>query len=181
MLGAFAIAILWLSFRCISDRCYLRIHGGAAAAATFTLLAGWLFIFLAGNKSIRITLVLITLFALVFVQIGESNIPAAAASLAANTLRRTANRLEEEHSQKSDNAYPTTVTFAPDPTAKRFYRFEYVPLASKPSGAIDGYMLKARPLRYGCGVTRSFLFDRNGRFHTTQEDREPTESDPILE
>lgn len=180
-LGASVIAVLWLVLRCISDPCYLYIHGGSAVADTVALLAGWLFIFLAGDKYIRILLLAMSLFALVFIPIGESNIPGTASSLAARTLRLASEKIEAEHDQLGTAGYPTMLALAPDETAKRFYDFHYVPLASKSGKAVDGYLLKARPLRYGCGITRSFLLDRNGRFHTTQEDRDATETDPILD
>ncbi len=155
----------------------MQDHGRAAIAI---ILAGWLFILIAGNKYIKLALVGITVLALFFLPIPENNVRSVATSLAANALLVTREKLEQEHSQKG-SGYPATATFSPDNTAKMFYRFEYVPLSSKPTEAIDGYALKARPLRYGCGIMRSFLLDQNGKLHTTQEDRDVTESDPILE
>jgi uncharacterized membrane protein len=180
MLEAFAIAFLWLLFQCISEPCYLHLHGRSAAAATFAFRAGWMFILFAGDKYVRIALLAMTFFALFFVN-WENNISSAATSRAMSILRETRGRIETEYGHKVNVGYPATATFAPEGAAKKLYRFEYVPLASHSGGSIDGYVLKARPQRYDCGVTRSFLVDRNGRFHITQEDREPTESDPILE
>ena len=181
VLGALAIVVLWPLFCCVSDPCYLHIHGKIALTAQTGLLAGWLFIFLAGNRSIKITLVALTIFGLVFRPLEPGNIPATAESIAVRTLRLTADGLEKANGQTAGPDYPPTVTLAPEEPARRFYRFEYLPLASKSGKAIDSYILKARPLRYGCGITRSFLRDRNGRFHTTQEDRDATDSDPILD
>jgi len=168
----------WFLFRYIEDPCYRLDHD---RSPMISFLAAWLFVFLMGNKYIKIALGAVTFFVLFFVPLAPGNVHSTATSLAASTLRATREKLEAEHAQKEARSYRATVTFVADKTSKMFYRFEYVPLTSKSSGDIDGYILKARPLRYGCGITRSFLFDKNGKFHTIQEDREPTENDPILE
>src|SRR5579859_2589836 len=86
MLGALAIATIWLLFRDISDPCYLPIHGKTALGAQMVLLAGWLFIFLAGNKSIKIVLVAITVFGLAFRPLEPGNIPSTAESIAVRKI-----------------------------------------------------------------------------------------------
>lgn len=168
----------WFLFRYIEDPCYRLDHDRSPMIA---FLAAWLLVFLMGNKYIKIVLGAVTFLVLFFVPLEPGNVHSTATSLAASTLRATQQKIEAEHARKDARGYPATVAFVPDKASKMFYRFEYVPLTSNSSGDINGYILKARPLRYGCGITRSFLFDKDGKFHTTQEDREPTETDPILE
>jgi hypothetical protein len=181
--GAVMIALLWLSVRSLTDHCYLYLHGPSAVAATVALLAGWMFMFLAGNKTIRTSLLVMTFIAVALTLPTETNISGSASSFAASELRRTAAKLEDAHSNSAIDAYPATVSFFSDSQVRtnRFYKFDYVAVRSNPNGPIDAFHLKARPLRYACGISAAFLVDSKGKFHVTHEDRDATEGDPLLD
>lgn len=181
-LGAVSIALLWLSLRCITDHCYLYLHGSFSVISTTVLFATWMFIFLAGNKAIKISLLAMTLIAVALIFPTEINISGAASSAAASTLRKTAQTLADLRS-RTIAGYPTTVNFAIDDSYQvlRFYNFEYVAIRSDPSGPINSFMLKARPKRYACGIHTAFLVDTKGKIHVTREDRDATEKDSLLD
>jgi Tfp pilus assembly protein PilE len=126
--------------------------------------------------------VVVTLLVVAMSPVYERNTRSAATSLAASTLRHTAGELEGYRANAQAETYPSDLALAAGPPwARRFYRFEYVPLRSGAGGAIDGFLLKARPQRYDCGCTMSLTLATNGKIYMTQENREATANDPTLE
>lgn len=178
--ASITVAVALLTLRCITDHCYLYLHGPRVLFPT-VLLAGWFFVFFAGKWVLRIGLLGLTGIALALLPTYEGNIAAAASSSAAAALRHTAEELEEYSTRAA--TFPATIA-SPTDTAfplKRFYHFEYVPIRSAGNGPIDAFLLKARPVRCDCLSKTSFLLSSDGNFHVTQENRDAMLSDPVLQ
>ena len=110
----------------------------------------------------------------------DRNMVSAAASGAASTLRRVTDNLEEYRAHSPTDTYPANTMFDVSSLTQRFYRFEYLPIPSSNGSMISAFLIKARPLRYNCGPTYSFIVGPGGKINFTRENRDATEDDPIL-
>ena len=170
---------LWLVAQIVIDRCWLYVHGAGSVSKMAALAFVWLWVLLVLTWRGRIGFITLTLLLAAVTWPGERIRVAAAESRAASVLRSSAQRLEEAASDR----YPASANAAVfgDDLPGRFYRFEYVQQHSSENGTINGFLLKARPVRYDCGCTTSFLAASGGKIHTTRENREATLKDPALD
>ncbi len=172
----------WSLFHIATDRCWFYVNGIHYVSTSAMGLFAWLLVFFVLTRWRRIVLVVVTMMIVGFFPIIDRNPISAAASGAASTLRGTAEKLEEYRTHSPGETYPPSAAFdvvAPALT-QRFYRLEYVPISSGNSSTINAFLLKARPFRYDCGLTDSFIVGPNGKIHFTRENRDATEGDPIL-
>jgi hypothetical protein len=146
----------------------------------FALLWLWLLLLFGLRLKGRFVLVAFTLFILYFSQIESSHV-AAAESSAVGTLREYRSAIESDKVERRHSSYPPTLpNIVSAYPLRRAYRFQYTPSVSA-SGSIDGYVIKATPLRRSCGCTRSFTIANDGRLYYTMEERAATFSDESLQ
>lgn len=174
-----AIVIAWIAFHLIEDRCWVYFRGTSSVVAAASLLFASLFVFFLLKWKARVVFAILMLFLLALLPL-ENNRVAAAKSRAASLLRATAMRLEEYRDNAPNHVYPSTLAVQTDSHNDRYYRYSYVPLHSHADSGIDGFLLTARPRRYGCGCVTNFMVGNDGKFHTTKEDREASLNDPVL-
>lgn len=171
--------VLWIAALVATDRCWFYVNGIESISVLAVAGFAWLFLLLVMTWRGRVGLIVLTLLIVAVILPTEINHIAAAESQAASVLRRAAQKLEQDAPTSS---YPARVGFDVSFGAtRRFYRFEYTPQYSTKDGIIDGFLLKARPQRYDCGCTLSLTLATNGKVYMTQENREATAKDPILE
>ena len=174
-----AIVIAWIAFHLIEDRCWVYFRGTSSVVAAASLLFASLFVFFLLQWKARIVFAILMLFLLALLPL-ENNRVAAAKSRAASLLRATAMRLEEYRDEAPNHFYPSTLAVQTDSHNDRYYRYSYIPLHSRDNSRIDGFLVVARPSRYSCGLLSSFTVGSDGRIHRTQEDREASLNDPVL-
>ena len=173
------LVILWLAAQMAIDHCWLYLLGIGSVTTMAAFGFAWLWLLLMLTWRGRIAFIALTLLMFALILPSERMRIAAVESRAASVLRSSAQRLEEEVPDR----YPASgnsAIFGSD-LPQRFYRFEYVPQYSGDHGKTNGFLLKARPLRYDCGCTASFATSTNGKVHMTKEDREATLNDPTLD
>jgi hypothetical protein len=180
MLWSTVLVLLWIVANIAANRCWFYVNGVEYVSTMAVIGFLWLSLFGIMRWRGRTALVILTLVIVAVFPPSHRVRIAAAQSTAAGALRRAAQKLDQA---APANIYPASAdleTFAV-PLTRHFYRVEYVPQYSPGEGKIDGYLLKARPLRYDCGCTSSFIVTSNGKIHVTQEDREATLNDPTLD
>jgi len=173
------LVLAWLLFHLVTDHCWFYVNGFHFVLTMATMLFTWLLLFFVLTKWRRVVLVLVTVLIVGLSPI-DRNTVSVAASGAAATLRRTAGKLEEYRTHSPAETYPSTAVFDAAPLTQRFYRFEYVPIPSSNGSTVKAFLLRARPIRYDCGPTYSFIVGPNGKVHFTRESRDAAEDDPIL-
>jgi hypothetical protein len=173
------LVLAWLLVHLATDRCWFYVNGIHYVSTIATVLFTWLLVFFVLTKWHRVVLVVITVLIVGLSPI-DWNTGSAAASGAASTLRKTADKLEQYRTHSPTETYPSTIAFDIAGPTQRFYYFEYVPISSGNSSTINAFLLKARPFRYDCGLTYSFILGPNRKIHFTRENRDATEGDPIL-
>jgi hypothetical protein len=178
-LCSLGLVIAWGSANVLSDHCWLFIKGIRYVVFVGSVSFVWLFFLFALQWSSRILLLIASVLLAILMPSIELNTLGAAESGAAVILRNSNIKLEE--SRRSSGHYPVAFAFDREALPDRFYQFEYIPVASPKSGLIESYLLRARPIRYGCGAMPSFTVSRQGEFHLTRENREATLDDPTLE
>jgi Tfp pilus assembly protein PilE len=158
-----ALVLGWLLFQVATDRCWFYLNGIHYVSTIASGLFAWLLVFFVLTRWRRVILVVLTVIIIGFFPIVDRNTISAAASCAAATLHGTAEKLEEYRTHSPAEAYPSTVAFDVAALTQRYYRFEYVPIHSSNSLTINAFLLKARPFRYDCGPTYSFIVGPNGK------------------
>jgi hypothetical protein len=170
---------MWALAHLLTDDCWLFRNGTRFVVVFGGITFAWLFFLFALRWGGRILLLLASLVMAILIPSSERNIVAAAESGAAAILRSSTLKLEEYRA--SGGQYPSVLALDKGDLPVRYYRFEYVPVRSPGTGSIDNYLMRARPLRYGCAPMPSFAVSRQGQFHITRENRDATLNDPILE
>jgi hypothetical protein len=167
-------------FHLIKDHCWFFVKGAGSIIASASLLFAWFVVFLMLKRRDRIIFAILSLLIFAIAPLEPGSPVAAAKSRAANLLRITMARLEEQRSAAQKSAYPPTLVIETRGYEERYYRYAYVPIRSHPDSTIDDFLLTARPRRYGCGSFASFTVASDGKFHMTKEDREANKNDPTL-
>lgn len=95
-----------------------------------------------------------------------------------------ASRLEalggsDQENANADHAALIEPSLSTEPFEKSGYRFTYRSVFQ--GGKSSTYTLIARPIAYAADTKRSFFTDESGVIRWTEEDREPTASDPPLQ
>ena len=140
----------------------------------------WFVLFFATRTRWRLTLVLVTIPALLFVANGRwglSEMNAGAESAAFEALHQMQSSLKASKVEHHRQAYPNTLpSIEVSPYAQKYYQFEYIPRRSA-GGEIIGYVIQATPARRDCEFHRSFTITDDGRVFWTLEPRAAKTSD----
>jgi hypothetical protein len=154
---------------------------GAHSLAAFLYPFAWLVLFFSVRARWRISLLLVTIPALILFANGrwgtvESNAGAEAAAFKAlKDMHSAVISFRTQHQQGYPETFPP---IEPSSHSSKFYVFSYVPRRSD-KGEVVGYQIEATPARRDCDFHRSFTIVEDGRIYWTLEPRAATTSDNL--
>jgi len=141
-------------------------------ATFFALAAIWRVVLFVGTVIVLVPLVGMR---------GVAEMNAAPLAAAVDTLRDLNSRLQQPKNGEKHAIFPEKLpTVELSPVARKFYRFEYIPVRSE-YGEIRSYRIEAVPSRRGCGLEISFTITSDNRIFWTKEGRPATSADTPLD
>ena len=161
-----------------SERCWVYCRGAGPCLLVSGLIWLWVFIFAYQRWPGRALLIVCTGMLYIVAPYIDRMTPEG--SIVYN-LNGTPPILDTYRNQHPENGHPANlpeIQFFGQ--ARKFYKFDYTAVQSRPGGPYDDYVITATPNRWCCGITHTFAMRSDGLIHYNTDQRRATLADPTL-